>query len=239
MNLLTFPSAASMERMPRAIRALLGCGAAFVATGLTLAIQPFRAFPLLLAFTSVVLSSWFFGMWGGVVCGIVEAILIDTFLTQRQLHFSIGNAPEGLRLGIFLTISLLLGWTIRRSAQQRAQLAVSELQQRLNLANADRQLAEEHARASEVLRDRDEKLSLAMKANAMGIWAWDVAQDKTHWSDEIYRLAGREPGSMEPGERSWFQMIHPEDQPGVVEAFAKTRNEGVDYQRQYRVVWPD
>jgi PAS domain S-box-containing protein len=239
MNELKFPSVVPTERTPRAIGALLGIGAACLATVITLAIPPLRAFPLLLAFTAVVLSSWFFGMWSGVFCGLMEAILIDSFLTQRQVRFSIGNAPEALRLTVFLTVSLLLGWTIRRSARQRALLAVREIQQRLTLANAERQLAEERAIAGEALRDRDEKLSLAMKANSMGIWAWDVQQNETHWSDEIYRLAGREPGSVVADGNTWFELIHPEDQPGVMEAFEMTRTRGVDYSRQYRVLQPD
>src|SRR5277367_6055720 len=107
MNELKFPSVVSMDRMPRAVGALLGVGAACLATAVTFAIPPLRALPLLLAFTAVVLCSWFFGMWSGAFCGLTEAILIDAFLTQRQLRFSIGTAPEALRLTVFLSISLL------------------------------------------------------------------------------------------------------------------------------------
>jgi PAS domain S-box-containing protein len=227
------------ERLPWIARGPLGCAAAGVAVTLTHMIVPLRAFPFLLAFPTVVLSAWFLGMWGGVFCAFSEAILVDTFLTKPQVRFSIGSAQEELRLAVFLTLSILLGWTIRRLAQQRAQLATKELQQHLSMANAERKLAEERASASEALRDRDALLQIAVEANGMALWAWDGQRDNLYWSDEKYRMIGREPGSIEPSTEAWMSAVHPEDAQGVRQAVARTRAGGPDYHNQYRVVWPD
>jgi len=136
-----------MERLPWPARAALGCVAAGLAVALTYSFVPLRAFPLLLAFPTVVLSAWFLGMPGGVVCAAVEAVLVDAFLTKAQERFSVGSAKEEMRLTVFLTVSILLGWTIRRLTLQRALLATRELEQRLSLATAERELAEERDRA--------------------------------------------------------------------------------------------
>jgi PAS domain S-box-containing protein len=238
-NLKNWFSASAAESLPRGLRALLGCVAACLAVTLTYIIPPLRAFPLLLAFPTVILSAWFLGMWGGVCCAVCEAVLVDSFLTKSQLRLSIGNAREEVRLAVFLTISILLGWTVRRLAQQRSYLATRELEQSLTLANAERERALERMRATEALRDRDALLQIAVEANGMALWVWDQAQNTVHWSNENYRMIGREPGAIEPSAEAWLSAIHPEDVRSVQEAMERTRAGGPDYHQQYRVVWPD
>jgi PAS domain S-box-containing protein len=173
-------------------------------------------------------------------CALAEALLVDAFLTKSQERFSIGNAREGLRLAVFLTISILLGWTVRRLARQRALLATRELEQRLALVTAERQLAEERAQASEALRDRDAKLQLALEANGMGLWVWDVPQGTLHWSDEVYRLLGREPATVEATFDSWLAMIHPDDREMVSNAGrAVMIDPSAQVHSNHRIVWPD
>jgi PAS domain S-box-containing protein len=228
-----------MERWPWAVRALLGCCAAAVAVSLTYSIAPLRAFPLLLAFPTVVLICWFLGMMGGVFCALTDAVLVDRFLTKTQFRFSIGFVREEVRLAVFLTVSILLGWAIRRLAQQRSLIATRELEQRLAIADAERQLAEERARASEELRYRDDMLQIALQANGMGLWAWDLEQGALHCSDEMYRMYGRKPGSVQLTSEEWMKLIHPDDLPQVTQLLSETSDGESDVQIQYRVPWPD
>ena len=117
INGMNLPGTVATERLPWAVRALLGCGTACLAVALTYAFTPLRAFPLLLAFPTVILSAWFLGMWGGVFCSLTEAVLVNYFLTRTELRFSLGNVPQGLRLAVFLLLSIFLAWIIRRSAK--------------------------------------------------------------------------------------------------------------------------
>src|ERR1700735_548088 len=121
INGMKVPGAVAIERLPWAARALLGCGTAVVAVARTYAVAPLRAFPLLVGFPTVILSAWFFGMWGGVVCGLTETVLVNYFLTRTELRFSLEDAPQDVRLSLFLLLSIFMGWTIRRLAQQRMQ----------------------------------------------------------------------------------------------------------------------
>lgn len=232
------PLAATIERLPWAVRALLGCCAAGLGAGLTYAIEPMRSFPLLLAFPTVILACWFLGMWGGAFCALTEVVLLNSFLTRPQQQFSIGNAPQGLRLIAFVTITLALGWAIQRLARERAELSIQKLQQRLMQANLERQLAEERARASEALRDREAMLQIALKANGMALWVWDLKQDVLHWSEERYRMIGLEPGTIEPSAEAWLRAVHPDDAERVKKTLMVAREGGTDYHIQYRVVWP-
>ena len=229
----------AIERLPWFVRFLLGCCMACVAVGLTSAIAPLRAFPLLLAFPAVVLAAWFLGIWGAVGCALIDVVLVDAFLTKAQVRFTTGNANQELRLALFLAVSLLLGWSIRRLSRRRAELINQELQQKLALAESERQLAEERARAIEALRDRDDVLQLALRANGMGLWVWDLQKGIIHRSDEIFRMVGCEPGAFGPDPDVWFQFVYPDDVEGLKESYALAKAEGTDYHKNYRVRWPD
>ncbi len=239
MNVMNLPSATAVARWPWAARAVLGGVAASLAVGITYLIAPLHGFPLLLAFPTVVLSAWFFGMPGGIACAIAEAILLDVLFARSQIRFSFGQAHPALQLSVILAVSTLLGWSIRRLAQQSAHSDTRALQQQLDLANAERQLAEERACASQALKDRDDLLQLALKANGTGMWVWDVPEDKLYWSDEVYRMLSLEPGAIQPSLAAWIQLVHPEDVDGLNEAVAWMLDSKVDYQNQHRVVWPD
>jgi PAS domain S-box-containing protein len=239
MNRLKFPNAGGVEGYPGPLRALAGCSAACLATSITYWIPPLRPFPLLLAFPTVILSAWFLGMWGGVGCALADAVLVDLFLTKAQARFSFSNPSSELRLGIFLTISILLGYTIRRLADQRAFYHSQHLQQRLTLAHVERELAEERARASEALRDRDERLRIALHAAGMGLWVWDLSQDSLYWSDEMFRLMGQQPGDFVASTDRWMSSIHPEDANGVRQKVSQIHVDGVDYRHDYRILLPD
>ncbi len=232
-------TATGVERLPWVLRALLGAATAAISVGLTYLLEPLRGFPLLIAFPTVVLSAWFLGMPGAFGCAVVEILLVDYFLTAPRLRFSIGDAPEELRMTVFLVVSTLLGWSIRRLSDQREELHRRDLEQRLMLADAERRLAEERAAASEALHQRDDELQLALRVHGMGLWVWDVPHNTIDWSDEVYRLLGHQPGAISPSADAWFVSIHPEDIAQVRQKTAQDLESGTEFYNLFRVIWAD
>lgn len=232
---ISIPSSERMGRLPWPVRFVLGCFLAMGATALTLEIGPLRAFPLLLAFPTVILAASFLGMWGAVGCALTDVVLVDVFLTSTQSRLGTGNVYQEIRFGMFLLITLLMGWSVRRLAQQKAELASQELKGRLAIAEAERRLAEERALAWEQLRYRDEVLQVALKASGMGLWVWDLEKNVVHRSDEVYRIVGCEPGAYGSNPDAWQLFVHPEDIPAIKETFARIRVDGSDYRMQFRV----
>src|SRR5258708_1815630 len=233
---MKLPSASGIERLPWFVRAGLGLCTAILAVGLTYAIHPLRAFPLLLAFPTVVLSSWFLGMWGGVACAIADVVLVDALLSRAQFTFAIGNVSEGLRMALFVAVTISRGWVIRRLADQREEIRNHELQQKLTLADKERLLAEERAATSEALRQRDEELQLALRVHGMGLWEWDLLSGTIDWTEEVYRLLGHEPGSISPSLNAWFNAIHRDDVKEVKESTVRDLESGNEFYKQFRII---
>jgi PAS domain S-box-containing protein len=230
-----FFNARSIERQAWPVRALLGFGTAVATVMLTYAVGPLRIFPLLLGLPVAILAFWFLDAWGGIVCALTEAVLVEIFLTNSQTRFILGQPGARLRMPLFIVISVALGWTLRRLSQQRTELGRQEFERRLLIADAERRLAEERAHATETLRDRDEMLKIALNANGMGLWVWDLQNGRVYWSDAMYRMAGYEPGSIEPTFETWGDFVHPEDKARVHEARRQAAANGKDYHQQYRV----
>jgi PAS domain S-box-containing protein len=136
-------------------------------------------------------------------------------------------------------LSILLSWTIRKLAQQRAQLDIQELREQLKLATAERQLAEERVRAGVMLGEKEDLLQVAQQANGMGFWVLDLGRNTMYRSDEVFRMVGREPGSFEREPEAWLKFVHPDDVEGLKETFARSVETGAEYHQRYRVVWDD
>lgn len=235
----TIPDIELVERLPPAVRFLLGSAVSCVAIGIAYVFHPLRAFPLILAFPTVVLAAWFFGMWGAVGCALVDTFLVDPFVPWTEFRLVTGSVYHEIRLALFVAFSLLLGWVMRRLSQQRAELKNRELQQRLLVAESERQLAEERARAAEALGTREEMLRMALRLNGMGFWVWDLLENTVYWSDEVFRIAGYEPGSFTPEPETWLKLVHPDDIQMLRADIAHARENGEDYHHRYRVRRPD
>jgi PAS domain S-box-containing protein len=232
---LGIPNSEVIARLPWFVRFFFGCCMASGAVALTSAIGPLRQFPLLLSFPTVILAAWFLGMWGATGCALMEVALVDAFLTRTQFRFATGNASQELRLFVFVVITLLLGWSMRRLSRQKAEMASLELKRQLERAETERQLAEQRTVASEQLRYRDDVLQIALNASGMGLWAWDLEKEVVYRSDEVYRIVGCVPGEFGTEPNAWLDFVLPEDVPALDEAFAKVRAEGAEYHMHYRV----
>lgn len=108
----------------------------------------------------------------------------------------------------------------------------------------ERQLAEERQR----LKESKERLEAAASAGIVGIWDWDLVNNRLAWDKVIYRLYGLDEadwGGVYEGP-AWggacdvcARTIHPEDRAYVEgEIQAALRGES-EYAPEFRVVWPD
>jgi PAS domain S-box-containing protein len=96
----------------------------------------------------------------------------------------------------------------------------------------------ESTRATAALRDSQRQLSEAQALAHIGSWEWNLSDNTGSWSDEHYRLFGREPGSVAVSYDLVRASIHPDDRARHDAAVAAAAA-GEPMDLRFRVVHPD
>jgi PAS domain S-box-containing protein len=84
-----------------------------------------------------------------------------------------------------------------------------------------------------------ERLSLATRAASVGICDYHLAEDRLYWDDQMFRLYGLEPDSIQPTFKWWRSLMHPDDNPRVYDVFLQALRGESEIDTRYRVLWPD
>jgi PAS domain S-box-containing protein len=179
-----------------------------------------------------------FVIWVAVRFGQREAtsasVLISGFAVWGAVHdrgpFSVGPVDERLMLfGVFMAVVTTTALTLstvvaeRQRAEQALTLARDELERRVQERTLE--LAEEQARLAE-----------AQHLARLGSWQWDVQADELTWSDELYRIFGREKGDFGASYEAFLECVHPDDKAGMTEVLREALAEREGFQHLYRVV---
>ena len=93
---------------------------------------------------------------------------------------------------------------------------------------AQRQLAAAHASLAE-----------AQEVAHLGSWEWDIASDRVAWSDELYRLWGLEPQSVDLTYERYLDSVHPLDREQVRTIVERALESRAPFDFEHRVVLPD
>ncbi len=94
-------------------------------------------------------------------------------------------------------------------------------------------------RMQTALKEGEERLRVALHAARMGTWRWDLRTNIDTIDDSLRKLFGLRPDQRFEIVEDFFAIIHPEDRAQVIDAFQRTRHEGVHLDTEFRVVWPD
>jgi len=78
--------------------------------------------------------------------------------------------------------------------------------------NSTRKSREQELKESETrLRLSEERLKLAINAASLGIWDWNVEQDRLVWDDSMFRLYGVRKEEFSGASEAWSRCLVPED----------------------------
>lgn len=102
---------------------------------------------------------------------------------------------------------------------------------------SDRKTAEATLRQQEAtLRQSEERLQLALEGSGDGWWDWNLVTEEVAFSDRWLEMLGYQPGDLVPNVHTWQQLIHPDDQPWVLNILnAHLQDPTVPYAFDYRV----
>ncbi len=82
-------------------------------------------------------------------------------------------------------------------------------------------------------------LRVAQSVARVGSWERDLRTLEGYWSDEMYRLFGLEPGSVEPSLELLRNMTHPEDRPTVQSTRARAEHGDDEASNLIRIIRAD
>ena len=98
----------------------------------------------------------------------------------------------------------------------------------------------ERNRAETALRESEERSALAQQVGHVGVFDWNLLDNRVFWTGESEEIFGLERGSFSGDYQGWRERVVPEDRPRldacVSEWLRSNREEG---QWEYRVLHPD
>lgn len=89
-----------------------------------------------------------------------------------------------------------------------------------------------------VLSERTEQLVEAQRLASLGNWKADLVSGELSWSDEIYRIFGRDPASFKPSVGDFHAAVHPDDLERVLASERVAAQTG-RHDVVHRIVRPD
>jgi PAS domain S-box-containing protein len=114
--------------------------------------------------------------------------------------------------------------------RKRAEAALKVLNETLERRVAERTTA---------LQQRETELKEAQRVAHVGNWTWDVETGNMTWSDELYRIFGRDPAQFAPHIRSYPQILTAESLARRNAAAQRTIETGTPYELDLEIIRPD
>jgi len=91
----------------------------------------------------------------------------------------------------------------------------------------------------EALKKSEERMFKAQEMAHVGNWELDIASGQLYWSDEMYRIYGREPESFVPTFEAVKEAMHLDDLEPFLRAIKAANEERVPLDMDYRLIRPD
>jgi len=180
---------------------------------------------LLLAFLiDAIVTVWRRGAAGErlrvlVVCGSMAMFLVFSGLLVFAVVVRGVHAPISISLGFLFVVFAMshdLGGEILRSAQLAKSLLLTQAS----------------------LHDSEQRMDLAVRAAAVGLWNWDAAQRKVWLSEQGLQMLGFAPDEDFDGDR-FLQQVHPEDRDNVQDALARALSGQGEAWSEFRLLAPE
>ncbi len=92
--------------------------------------------------------------------------------------------------------------------------------------------------AEEKLRKREANLSAAQRIAHVGVWEFDVRSQQLTWSEEKFRIFGRDLNESEPTYTELLEIINPDDRAGFEQAVGCALTVGTPYEIVFRIKRP-
>ena len=107
-----------------------------------------------------------------------------------------------------------------------------------NLEKLVEERTEQLEKAYNSLKESEKGLAEAQKMAHIGSWEWDIITEEAYWSDELYRIFGRNLEEPYPTYQEILNYVHPSDRDYVNNSVNRAMN-GKPYSIDYRILSAD
>lgn len=85
----------------------------------------------------------------------------------------------------------------------------------------------------------NEKVMAALEASIIGIWDYDIENNKLEWDANMYNLYGLQKENETATFSLWKKYVHEDDFPKIIQQLEHAIANKNNYEADFRVVWPD
>ena len=158
---------------------------------------------------------------------------------EREAGIPERNLAQAAREGRITT----QGWRLRKDGTRFwADVVMTALRNRAGeltgFAKVTRDITERR-RAEQALLERRTLLAQTQALAGLGSWEWDPQTGRFSWSDELFRIFGLEPRSIEPSFEAYLERVHPDDRQMSGSIVARALAEGRGFKHEERLVRGD
>jgi PAS domain S-box-containing protein len=167
---------------------------------------------------------------------------VEAFRRVKLIDLRLQSSPERIRA---ICDAVLRGEVVRYEARVRGAdgprdllIAVAPVRVSGRTLMLLSQLDVTELRAAEIgLRINEERLELARQGASLGIWDWDLVQDRLIWTDHQWHLHGLNPQPGGPSPEEWRRTLDPADADRVrQEIRLAVKQPGYVFATEYTVV---
>ncbi len=147
----------------------------------------------------------------------------DGHITPVLYNASVYRDENGEVIGVFAAARDI---TERKKVEKALKKAHENLEEKVKERTAELE------KAYNSLKDSEKGLAEAQKMAHIGNWDWDLVTGEVYWSDELYRIFGRNPQESGSTFDELLNYVHPDDRDYVENAINKRLNgktRGIDY----------
>ncbi len=97
----------------------------------------------------------------------------------------------------------------------------------------------ERVRANEALMESQTRLDLALRSAELGVWSLDLVSNTRHYDDQTCHLLGIDPQTFTGTAEEFFRVVHSDDVDIVKATLARSIEQNIPYDLEYRVLFPN
>ncbi|MEM9165030.1 MAG: PAS domain-containing protein, partial [Cyanobacteria bacterium P01_F01_bin.4] len=89
------------------------------------------------------------------------------------------------------------------------------------------------------IHEMTQRFALATNSANIGVWDFDLVEDRLIWDDRMYELYGITAETFGGAYEAWKRGVHPDDMPTADAEIQAAITGEKDFHTEFRVVWPD